>query len=175
MEVEQSPLEGVLLCRLQSHGDERGLFVNLWDRSPMEGPFGGAALDKCNLSQNPRRGTLRGMHWQEEPHGEHKLITCVSGEVFDVLVDVRPGKTHLQWWGTRLASPSVALYVPPGFAHGYLTLTDDAGVLYNMSGNYQPASARGLRYDDPAVGILWPEPVSLISERDASYPLLSPT
>ena len=171
MRIEPSPLGGVLICHLRTHHDERGQFVNVWEASSAEM----AVLDKCNLSVNPQPGTLRGMHWQEAPHSEHKLISCVNGSVFDVLIDVRPGPSYLEWWGMVLETPSVAIYVPPGFAHGYLTLKADSSVLYHMNGTHNPSSARGLRYDDPGVGIEWPHVARLVSARDAAFPLLAST
>jgi dTDP-4-dehydrorhamnose 3,5-epimerase len=129
---------------------------------------------QCNASFNAKRNTLRGMHYQAEPHGESKLVRCVRGEVFDVAVDLRrDSPTYRRWHGVELtAENGLALYIPAGLAHGFQTLTDDCEMLYQMGNRYVPEAARGVRFDDPAFGIIWREPKGdlVISERDSSYP-----
>lgn len=127
---------------------------------------------QCNLSFNHRAGTLRGMHYQAPPATETKLVRCVRGAIFDVIVDLRPNSpTFLQHVGVELTAENRrALYVPELFAHGYQTLTDDTEVLYMVGEFYTPGAERGLRYDDPALGIAWPLPVSAISEKDLAWP-----
>jgi dTDP-4-dehydrorhamnose 3,5-epimerase len=129
---------------------------------------------QCNASFNANRDTLRGMHYQAEPHGESKLVRCVRGSIFDVAVDLRAGTpTYCRWHGVELSAENrLALYIPAGLAHGFQTLSADCEVLYQMGAPYVPESARGVRFDDHAFAIDWPEPRGerIISERDAGYP-----
>jgi len=129
---------------------------------------------QCNISHNHRAGTLRGMHYQLEPATEAKLVRCISGAIIDQIVDLRPeSPTYLQHVSVELsASNRRSLYVPPMFGHGYQTLVDDAEVLYQVSERYTPGQERGLRYNDPALGLHWPLDVTAISEKDNSWPLL---
>lgn len=131
---------------------------------------------QCNVSRNRRAHTLRGMHYQLPPHEEAKLVRCTAGAIWDVIVDLRPGSaTWLRWTGAELSAENgSALYVPEGFAHGFLTLRDDTEVFYQMSAFYEPGAARGLRWNDPRIGIAWPAEPAVISERDAAYPDFSP-
>lgn len=131
---------------------------------------------QVNTSWNASAGTLRGLHYQLEPP-EAKLLRCVHGAVYDVVVDVREGSpTHLQWFGVQLrAADRRAVYVPAGVAHAYLALTDGAEVLYSTSSPYTPGQERGLRWDDPRLAIDWPAPVTVVSDKDAAWPLLPPT
>jgi dTDP-4-dehydrorhamnose 3,5-epimerase len=127
-----------------------------------------------STSFNTRAGTLRGLHFQEDPHGEDKLVRCTRGAIFDVAVDLRPGSPTLHgWFGTELSQDDgVALWIPKGFAHGFQTLRDDSEVLYAMSTPFVAGSGRGVRWDDPAFGIAWPDPPGgrrTMSERDATY------
>jgi dTDP-4-dehydrorhamnose 3,5-epimerase len=129
---------------------------------------------QCNASYNAVKGTLRGMHYQADPHGESKIVRCVRGAIFDVAVDLRGGSpTHGRWHGVELSEEnSRAFYIPAGFAHGFQTLADGAEVLYMMGAAYVPEAARGVRWNDPAFGIEWPEDSGgrVVSERDDSYP-----
>jgi dTDP-4-dehydrorhamnose 3,5-epimerase len=133
-----------------------------------------APVVQANISFNHHRGTLRGLHYQTAPATEVKLIRCLAGAIYDLVVDLRPGSpTFLQHFGVELSAENRrAIYVPEMFAHAYLTLTDGAEVFYQVSQFYTPACERGLRYDDPALGIEWPVPVLVKSEKDASWPLL---
>jgi dTDP-4-dehydrorhamnose 3,5-epimerase len=125
-----------------------------------------------SVSYNKLRGTLRGMHYQAAPHQENKLVSCLRGAIFDVVLDLRPASpTYRRWAGANLTAEGFeALYVPKGCAHGFVTLTDDAVVHYEISEFHHPESARGVRYDDPAFGIRWPLQPRVISARDRSYP-----
>jgi dTDP-4-dehydrorhamnose 3,5-epimerase len=171
---EPTPLAGAQVVDLNRVEDERGFFA----RSFCSDEFKERGLNpravQCNVSFNRRRGTLRGMHFQVPPHEEAKLVRCTQGAIWDVIVDLRENSPTLRrWYGVELAAESRrALYVPEGFAHGFQTLTDDAEVLYMMSEFYHPESARGLRWDDPKLGIAWPLPDPVMSGRDRSYPLL---
>ncbi len=166
------PLPGAVLVGLEPHRDERGLFA----RSFCEREFAAAGLPtawpQMNISGNARAGTLRGMHFQHPPYEEPKLVRCVRGAILDVIIDLRPGSaTRGQHVSVRLDSKNGdALYVPPGFAHGFQTLMDDTEVLYLMGAMFESAAQDGVRWDDPAFGIAWPLPVAAISARDAAYP-----
>ena len=172
------PLEiaGAFLVEQQPGADERGSFA----RSFCAAEFAAHGLDprvaQCNLSHNTRRGTLRGLHYQAAPHEEAKLVSCLRGALHDVIVDLREASpARRRWVAVPLAADDGrALYVPPGCAHGFFTLADDTLVLYQMSTPYVLGAARGVRWDDPALDIAWPERPAVISPKDAAYPLLEP-
>ena len=175
MRFEPTPLTGAHVVELELHADERGFFAREW----CEEEFGARGLAtrmvQGNLSCNRRRGTLRGMHYQASPHEEAKLVRCRRGAIYDVIVDLRRGSaSRLDWFGVELSAENRrALYVPEGFAHGYLTLADDSEVSYLVSAPYHPAAERGIRYNDPAVDIAWPEiPIVSVSEKDRSWDLI---
>jgi dTDP-4-dehydrorhamnose 3,5-epimerase len=178
MRFAQTPLEGVWVIELEKLGDERGWFARTFDAEEFESRGLNATVVQCNASFNARKGTLRGMHYQAEPHGESKLVRCVRGSIFDVAVDLRrDSPTFLDWHGVELScDEGLAFYIPAGLAHGFQTLTDDCEVLYQMGHHYVPGSARGVRWDDPAFAIKWPEPGGdlTMSERDCSYPDFKP-
>jgi dTDP-4-dehydrorhamnose 3,5-epimerase len=172
--LRETGLRGVLEVHPERHADARGHFARTYDVEQL-GP-----VVQMSTSFNVRAGTLRGMHLQAEPHGEDKLVRCTRGAVFDVAVDLRPGSPTLHGWhGVELSADNgVALWIPRGFAHGFQTLTDDAEVLYAMSTPFVAGSARGVRWDDPAFGIAWPDPPPggrVMNERDAGYPDVSAT
>jgi dTDP-4-dehydrorhamnose 3,5-epimerase len=173
----ETRLPGAYLVEIERHDDERGFFA----RTFCEREFASHGLlthyPQCNLSYNVSAHTLRGMHYQAAPHQEVKLVRCVAGAIHDVIVDLRPGSpTRLRWIGVDLdAARRRALYVPAGFAHGFLTLSGGAEVFYQMGHFYEPEAARGFRWDDPAFGIEWPVRPAVISERDRSYPEFDPT
>jgi dTDP-4-dehydrorhamnose 3,5-epimerase len=173
-------LEGVLLVDPELLTDERGGFARTFCTEEFAEHGLDARVVQSNISLNARAGTLRGMHYQADPHGEAKLVRVTSGAIFDVAVDLRPSSpTYLQWFGTELSSQNQrALWIPVGCAHGFQTLHDDSEVLYLMSAPYVPGAGRGVRWDDPAFGIEWPAPPSggmrTMSERDATYPDSAP-
>jgi dTDP-4-dehydrorhamnose 3,5-epimerase len=152
--------------------DHRGFFARSWCQREFEARGLNARLVQCNVSHNRRKGTLRGMHYQVAPHSEAKLVRCTAGAIYDVIIDLRPeSPTFRKYFGVVLSAENRrAVYVPENFAHGFLTLTDDSEVLYQMSEFYEPAAGRGVRWNDPAFGIVWPEEVAVISERDRDYP-----
>lgn len=152
--------------------DDRGFFTRVWCDDEAVAHGLNPAVRQCNVSFNPKAGTLRGLHFQRAPHAEAKLIRCTAGAVFDVLVDLRPDSpTFKRWYGAELtAGNHRMLYVPEGCAHGYLTLVDGAEVFYQVSTKYAPQAADGVRWDDPAFGIAWPHPVRQIHPRDRDYP-----
>ncbi len=165
-------IPGAWLVELERRADERGSFARTFCAREFAARGLATSFVQTSLSTNLRRGTLRGLHWQAASHEEAKLVRCVRGRIYDVLVDVRPG-SHIfrQHLGLELsAAAGNALYIPAGVAHGFLTLEDDSEVHYAMDTFHAPESARGARFDDPAFGIIWPEPVAVISERDRSWP-----
>lgn len=168
-------LPGAKRVELRPFRDDRGAFARTWCRETFANVGIDIGIAQGNASHNPRRGTMRGLHWQAAPHGEGKLVRCVRGAVYDVIVDIDPdSSTYLRWYGLELTPGSGMLYVPPACAHGFLTLADDTEVDYLVSAPYAPGWARGLRYDDPALAIAWPIPVTVISEQDRAWPLLAP-
>jgi dTDP-4-dehydrorhamnose 3,5-epimerase len=171
MLFKETKLKGVFVVELELINDERGFFACAWSPDEFEKQGLNPRLRQCNISFNNRRGTLRGMHFQEQPHEEAKLVRCTRGSMYDVAVDLRPDSpTRYQWAAVELtANNRRMLYIPEGFAHGYQTLADDTEVFYQMSETYHPESARGFRYDDPVFGVKWPLPLSVISDRDRSY------
>jgi dTDP-4-dehydrorhamnose 3,5-epimerase len=167
-----TPLPGVLEIELEPRADDRGFFARTFCEREFEARGLLTRYPQGNLSRNRERGTLRGLHLQAPPHAEVKVVRCVRGAIFDVVVDLRKGSpTSRQWVGVELdAEKGNALYVPAGFAHGFITLRPDTDVLYQMGEFYLPAAARGFRWNDPAFGIAWPLAPDVISERDRSYP-----
>jgi dTDP-4-dehydrorhamnose 3,5-epimerase len=165
-------LEGAFLVELEPHADERGSFARLWDGALFAERGLEPALAQASLSSNPRAGTLRGLHFQTPPYEEAKLVQCVRGAIFDVIVDLRTGSpSYLRWEGFELGRGSLRqLYIPKGFAHGFVTLADEAEILYFISAPYVPTAASGLRWNDPALGIRWPVEPRVISARDAGWP-----
>lgn len=177
MKFIETEIAGVLAVELEPFVDERGSFARIWCAEKLAAQGLTATLAQCSISSNPRAGTIRGLHFQETPHEEAKLVRCIRGAIFDVAVDLRVGSpTRGQWLGRELSSENGhALYVPEGCAHGFQTLVDDTEVLYLISTPYLPAAQAGVRWNDPALGIMWPEAATLtISERDAAWPLLEP-
>jgi dTDP-4-dehydrorhamnose 3,5-epimerase len=172
----KTTIEGVWIVEPELHEDERGFFARTWDTESFARHGLNGRLVQCSISYNRRRGTLRGMHYQAAPHEEAKLVRCTSGSIFDVAVDLRTGSTTFgRWVGTELSAENRhALYVPEGCAHGFLTLTDDSEVVYQISEFHAPDAARGVRWDDPAIGIDWPGDVLVLNERDRSYPDFTP-
>jgi dTDP-4-dehydrorhamnose 3,5-epimerase len=172
MVFHETKLEGVFEIDLEPHTDARGFFARCWCQKEFEDKGLNPRLVQCNLSVSSRKGTLRGMHYQAAPYEETKLVRCTRGAIYDVVLDLRPqSATFKQWIAVVLTSDKRNMvYVPEGCAHGFLTLEDDTEVFYQMSEFYNPESARGVRWDDPAFRIAWPEKVEVISERDRTYP-----
>lgn len=151
--------------------DERGAFTELWEREAFgqRGLF--TTIDQTSSASNKAAGTLRGMHFQAAPFEQAKLVSCIAGAIYDVIIDLRPDSPGFRhWFGLELrADATRALYVPAGFAHGYLTLHDHTAVHYLIAGKYSPEHARGVRWNDPAFGIRWPASPAVIAPRDAQY------
>lgn len=168
----ETELKGAFVIDLQRLEDERGFFARSWCRREFEGNGLNPNLAQCNISYNLKKGTLRGMHYQIKPFEEAKLVRCTRGAIHDVIVDIRPdSSTFMSHIGLLLSADNRrALYVPEGFAHGFLTLQDNTEVFYQMSEFYAPEAARGFRWNDPSFGIKWPSQACVISDRDRTYP-----
>jgi dTDP-4-dehydrorhamnose 3,5-epimerase len=173
MQFQETPLAGVHVIEADVFVDARGSFTLAWVPSEFVAHDLSIDINQCMFAFNHSRGTIRGMHFQAEPMGEHKTVRVTRGAIYDVVVDLRPNSpTFCRWFGTELTADNRrSLHMPPGFAHGYQTLTDDAEVLYFVSNVYSPPHQRGVRYNDPAFGIVWPLGApTMINERDATYP-----
>ena len=173
MRFVSTEIAGAYVIELEPQCDERGWFARTWCEREFARYGIAAPPRQCSLSVNVKRGTLRGMHYQAESHAETKLVTCVRGAIYDVIVDLRSGSpSYKRYVAVELTADNRRrLYIPAGCAHGFQTLADDTEVHYQMSEFYDPESARGVRWDDPAFGIVWPAaPDRIISARDRSYP-----
>jgi len=168
----ETTLRGAFLIDIERHEDERGFFARSWCRREFEAHGLNPEIAQCNVSFNVRKGTLRGMHYQIEPSEEAKLVRCTRGALCDVIVDLRPDSPSFKQHVSEVltAENRRMLFVPEGFAHGFLTLEDATEVLYQMSEYHVPERGRGFRWNDPAFGIAWPAEVVVISERDRDYP-----
>lgn len=175
MRFTGTELRGAFLVDLDMRADDRGFFARTFCAQEFEAHGLKPAVAQCNVSHNHKKGTLRGMHYQVAPATEAKLVRCTRGAIYDVIIDLRPDSpTYLRHVGVELTEDNrSALYVPEMFAHGYQALTDGAEVVYQVSEPYAPGFEQGLRFDDPAFGIAWPEAVSVISEKDATWPMFS--
>jgi dTDP-4-dehydrorhamnose 3,5-epimerase len=167
---------GAVILHPESHVDERGAFTRTFCETEFEAHGIGPRFPQCNLSTNSAAGTLRGMHINVAGHWESKLVRCVRGAIYDVIVDLRPGSpSHGQWLGVELsATNALALYVPEGCAHGFVTLEDRSDIYYHMGRMFEAGVAVGFRWNDPAFGIEWPVEPQLMSERDRTYPDFAP-
>ena len=172
MKFRAVPLGGALRIELARIEDARGFFARSFCKRELLEAGVSFECVQCNVSGNRRKGTVRGMHFQIAPRAEAKIVRCTRGAAYDVIVDLRPGSpTYLRWHGEELTAEShVALYVPEGLAHGFQTLEDDTEVFYQISEFFSADHARGVRWDDPAFGITWPEGERTMVERDRTYP-----
>jgi dTDP-4-dehydrorhamnose 3,5-epimerase len=177
MIFNETKLSGAFIVEPEVFEDERGFFARSWTRAEFARRGLDARLEECSISFNQRRGTLRGMHYQLAPYAQAKLVRCTSGAIYDVMIDLRPdSQTFKQWVGVELTARNrLALYIPVDFAHGFQTLEDETEVFYQMSEIFAPASAHGVRWDDPAFGIEWPAVEQrILNERDRTYPDFQP-
>jgi dTDP-4-dehydrorhamnose 3,5-epimerase len=174
--VVDLPLAGTYRLEPRVSHDERGAFVQLWSVSLLADYGLASDWTYTAFARNALRGTLRGLHYQIAPYAERKLVTCVHGSVWDVLLDLRSGSpTYGRWHGETLSGKSLeTLYIPEGVAHGYISLEDDSVVGYHISAEYSPEAASGVRWDDPAFAIDWPLTPLVMSQRDRSFPLRTP-
>ncbi len=164
-------LSGAYLIEPEPIVDERGSFARLFCTKQFQEKGLNSHLEQCSFSFNHKRGTLRGMHFQKEPHPEIKLVRCTRGQIYDVIIDLRPDSPTFKQWEGVILSPENRhmLYIPEGFAHGFQTLEDHSEVFYQISASYVPECASGVRWNDPAFGIAWPTHVSVISVKDQQY------
>lgn len=174
MKFFEAPLAGVYIIELEPFQDERGLFIRTFCQKEFAKIGFQKPIVQFNHSVTRKTGTIRGMHYQLPPSCETKIIRCVQGEVFDVMVDIRAGSpTFMRWHGVELSKDNFRMvYIPEGFAHGFQTLSDDAEVIYHHSAFYCPEFESGLKSDDPALAIQWPLSVASISPKDQNYPLI---
>lgn len=172
MEFIETSLRGAYIIRLKKLEDERGHFARAWCQEEFRQNGLNSHMVQLNVGFSHKHGTMRGMHYQLDPHAEAKCIRCTRGAIYDVIIDLRKeSSTFGKWYGTELTPDNaLMLYAPEGFAHGYQTLQDDTEMCYTTSAPYAPALARGVRYDDPVFGIKWPLPVSVISVADRGWP-----
>ena len=172
MIFNETELKGAYVIDLERFEDKRGFFSRSWCKEEFKKHGLNDRLIQCNISFNKKAGTLRGMHFQIHPYEEAKLVRCTMGSIFDVIIDLRKNSpSYKKYLGITMTSENrKMLYVPEGFAHGFLTLEDKTEIFYQMSEFYAPECARGYRWNDPAFGIKWPQNVSVISERDRDYP-----
>jgi dTDP-4-dehydrorhamnose 3,5-epimerase len=172
MTFRESKISGVYEICVERVPDERGFFARTWCRTEFEAHGLNPEVVQSSISFNVRKGTLRGMHYQSPPHAEAKIVRCTRGGIYDVVVDLRRQSPTFKHWiaATLTAEDRNMIYVPEGCAHGFLTLQDESEILYQMSEFYNAESARGVRWDDPAFQVVWPEKVAVISDRDRTYP-----
>lgn len=172
MNFHETPLKGAFLIGPEKIEDNRGFFARTWCQREFASHDISFKPVQCNVSYNKKKGILRGMHYQTEPHQEAKLIWCIKGAIHDVIIDLRPkSPTIAQHTSVVLTAENRRmLYIPEGFAHGFQTLENESEIFYQMSEFYAPEYAKGVRWNDPAFGIRWPEDERLISERDQNYP-----
>lgn len=176
MKFNPTPLQGAFTIDLEKRGDDRGFFARLF----CEDEFRAAGLEthfvQINNSDSAKRGTLRGMHYQLPESAEVKVVRCIKGALFDVIVDLRPDSpTYKKWFGAELSAENrTMMYVPRGFAHGFITIEENTEAFYLVSNRYDPKAERGLRFNDPAFGIEWPLSPSELSEKDGKWPDFDP-
>lgn len=176
MKFIDTTIPGVYLLEMERRADERGHFARIWCEREFTAHGLNPKLAQCSASYNLRCGTLRGMHYQAPPHAEAKLVRCTRGAIFDVALDLRPDSpAYCRWIGFDLSPDNGRmLYIPEGCAHGFQSLEDGSEVLYLISTPFEPAAARGARWDDPAFTIRWPITEPILSDKDRSWPLIAP-
>jgi dTDP-4-dehydrorhamnose 3,5-epimerase len=167
----ETPLRGAYVIELEKYEDERGFFARSWCAKEFSTKGLDTNLVQCNVSFNKKKGTLRGLHYQLPPHAETKLVRCTKGSLYDVIVDLRANSpTFLKWFGVELAADNYRmLYIPQRFAHGFQTVEDGTEIFYQMSEFYAPQAAKGIRWNDPRLGIAWPEADRTTSQKDQEY------
>jgi dTDP-4-dehydrorhamnose 3,5-epimerase len=177
MTFTETILKGSYEITLTPHGDSRGWFARTFCKKEFEQIAHQQEWLQINHSYSTKKGTLRGMHFQNAPFAEIKMLRCIAGAVYDVIIDLRKDSpTFLKWFGTELSAQNKKmLYIPAGFAHGFQTLEDDTELIYHHTQFYTPSTEAGIRYDDKAINIEWPLTISEISERDTNHPLTDST
>jgi dTDP-4-dehydrorhamnose 3,5-epimerase len=171
LKFQELSLKGVFLIELEKIEDERGFFSRVWDKKKFEDKGLNSNLSQCNISFNKNKGTIRGMHFQKKPYEEAKIIRCVKGKIFEVLIDIRVGSpTFHKWISVELCENKYEiLYVPEGFALGFQTLLENTELYYQMSEYYHPEKSGGIKWNDPKIQIKWPLDCSVISKKDDSF------
>jgi len=174
MRFTETRLKGAYIIEIVPMEDERGFFARSWCQKEFSAHGLNSDFAQCNISFNKEKGTLRGMHYQVEPHAETKLVRCTAGAIYDVIIDLRSeSSTFRQWFGTELTAQNhKMLYIPKGFAHGFQTMESNCELLYSHTELYSPKHEGGVRYDDPVIGISWPLETMDVSARDRKHPLL---
>lgn len=172
LNITNLPLKDAALIEVNLNEDSRGAFARFFCNRELEHLLDGSQIVNINYSKSKLKGTLRGLRFQNDPYREKKFVRCISGGIYDVVVDLRPSSnTFLKWYGVELTeSNKKMLYIPEGFAHGYQTLVNNSEVLYGVTNYYSASNEVGLRYNDPSLKIDWPLDVAEISEKDMSYP-----
>lgn len=172
MEVIETSLKGAFFVKLEKLEDFRGFFERVYCFNEFKKIGINKTILQINSSYSSKKGTIRGLHYQVEPCAEIKIMRCIQGEVFDVIIDLRPeSKTYCQWFGTKLtAKDSTLLVIPEGFAHGCQSLVDDTGIMYPVTACYSPKHERGIRWNDPLFNIEWPVLDPIVSDKDKSFP-----
>ncbi|MGI9606606.1 MAG: dTDP-4-dehydrorhamnose 3,5-epimerase family protein [Acidimicrobiales bacterium] len=168
----ETPLEGAYLIDLDPINDDRGFFARAWSAEELADRGLNPTIAQTNMSRTFAAGTFRGFHWQEPPFGECKTVRCTSGAVFNAIIDMRPNSdTFRSWFGVELSSDNGrCLYIPEQFANGFLILEPDTTLLYNVSRPFRAGGERGIRWDDPLIGVEWPIRVEHVSEKDSNWP-----
>jgi dTDP-4-dehydrorhamnose 3,5-epimerase len=175
MRINALKLSGAAVIEAEPHVDSRGKFARLFCQKELGSLHNNESIDQINHSVTVEKGSMRGLHFQHPPHAEIKMVRCIKGSVFDVMVDLRENSpTFMQWHGEVLSQDNLRMiYIPKGFAHGFQSLEGNCELLYLHSGFYEPKTESGIRYNDPTIGIEWPREISVISERDKCLPLLT--
>ncbi len=172
MIFQETTLPGAYVIEPKRINDHRGFFARIWCKNELQQQGLKAELVQSNVGFSYHRGTLRGLHFQKSPYAEVKIVRCTRGVIFDVIVDLRPeSPSYKRWFGVELSEENCRMiYVPEGFAQGYITLADNTEIYYHTSEFYNPGSAFGVRYNDPEFGIAWPTDVAVISQQDREWP-----
>ena len=174
MKIKQTPLQDAFVIEPEPFTDDRGLFARVFCKQELQSILHGKNIVQVNHSMTRQKGAIRGMHFQRHPMAEIKMVKCLCGSVFDVMIDLRRGSsTFLKWHGEVLAAENMKMmYIPEGFAHGFQTLQPNCELLYLHAEFYSPEHEGGVRYNDPMINILWPLEVTEISDKDERYSLL---
>lgn len=175
MRINKLPLEDAFVIEPEPFTDDRGIFARVFCRHELQSILHGKNIVQINYSLTRQKGAIRGMHFQRPPKAEIKMVKCLRGSVFDVMVDLRSdSSTFLKWHGEKLSADNMKMmYIPGGFAHGFQTLEGNCELLYLHTEFYSPGHEGGVRYNDPKIGIKWPLEVTEISDKDGGYPLLT--
>jgi dTDP-4-dehydrorhamnose 3,5-epimerase len=172
MKFTETKLKGAFVVEIEKLSDDRGFFARSWCQKEFEAHGLSSEVVQANVSYNRKKGTIRGMHYQIAPYQECKLVRCTRGAIYDVIIDLRLNSpTYRQWTGVELTADNYTMFfVPEDFAHGFQTLTDETEITYQVSQFYTPGSEKGIRFDDPTFDILWPLEVTVISDKDRTWP-----